>query len=416
MVHNLNLLTDWHPAIHTLMIWLLTRLWDSPAVVVIAQIIIMSLVAAWGICGLEEWGLSRRGAWLLSLVFAVSPVNGNMAVTLWKDVPYGISFFAFFLMVFRIVMSEGKWLDRRGRWLAMGLVATATGLFRHNGVAVAGVLLLILFAVYWRHWKALLKSAVLFMALWAIVTGPVYDLAKVHRVSSTLRDTIYLHHFAAHVAAGTPLTEEERSYFNSLEPLSSWYYDCCNVTPLYFNPNFNKEVFQANRSKHLAFFLDLAMRNPGVEIKHMICSSSLVWKICYDCGFLANAIFIEDGNYHWIVQDPTGPNEASLVPRLVKPLGKISLGSTLPPWRMWVWGPALYLYIAIWSVVLFAVKHRSAQMLLISLPAVIQSAILMVINISADFRYQYSVYLMGLFSIGLVLMLFSRPPSIGQKN
>jgi hypothetical protein len=409
MITGLEPISDWHPAIHTLMMWLLTRIWASPAVVAVVQIVTLSLVAAWGIRGLEEWGLPRWGAWLMSLLFAISPVNSTMVITPWKDIPYAISLFALFLIIFRVVLSEGSWMDRPWRWVSLGLVGAAAGLFRHNGVAVVSVILLVMLVVYRRHWKPLLKGVGLFILVWAVVTGPVYSLAKVVRMSDTLRDTIYLHHFGAHVVAGTPLTDEEREYFNALKPITEWKYYCCNVSPLFYDPDFNGELFKANRSKHLRIFLDLALRDPKVEVQHLLCSSSLVWKICNDCGFLAHAILTVDGKYQWVDPNPLGLKEASLLPGLVTPLAALSVMLSLPPWVAWVWGPAIYLYLALTMVMVFALWRKSWKMLLIGLPALVQSAILAVINISTDFRYQYSVYLMGVFCIGLLIMMASKP-------
>ena len=63
---------DAHPVFHTLLIWLITRFWFSPAAVVVFQIIILSLTVAWGIGMLEQYGSAALGSlagWLASSRF-----------------------------------------------------------------------------------------------------------------------------------------------------------------------------------------------------------------------------------------------------------------------------------------------------------------------------------------------------------
>jgi len=374
----------------------------------VLQILALSLVSSWGIDGLVKLGLPGWGAWLMSLAFAVSPANSTMAITMWKDVFYGISLFALFLMIFRMVTSQGNWITGKGRWAIFGLTAAMAALFRHNGSLVVAVILVVIVIAYRRFWKSLAKASALFIGVFLIVSGPVYNAAGVVRVSSVLRDTIFLHHFGAHVAAGTPLTQEEHDYFNALKPLDQWQYTCCNVSPLYYDPQFNSQLFRVNQDKHLRMFIDLALRDPMVEIKHMICSSSLVWRVCNDqCGYIGHFIVDKRDHYQWVEPNPYGIVEASLLPGLVNPLAGYVTATSTPIWVYWVWSPAFYLYFGLFSVVLFALWQRSWKSTLIAVPILVQSAVMLVATISTDFRYQYSVYLMGLFCFGLIILMIA---------
>lgn len=404
MILGLKPVTDWHPAAHTLLWELVTQVWQTPAAMALVQIAALSLVAAWGIGILIDLGLPTWGGWLISLLFAVSPVNGAMIITMWKDVPYAIGLFGLFLVGIRVVMSRGEWADYRGRWVGIGLAGAAVGLFRHNGALVAAVVLVGLLLVYRRHWRGMVKGIGLGLVIWALVTGPVYSLARVRHVSDVLADTILLHHFGAHVIAGTPLTDEERSYFNDLQPLNEWKYYCCNVTPLYFDPGFNQSLFEANRDRHLRIFFDLLLRDPMVDVRHTLCSSGLVWKMCNDCSFLGPYILPDGATFRWVEPNNLGLEQASRLPGLVTPFASAIVASSQPPWFSLVWSPAFYLLLALLGTLLFAIWQRKWSILLIGLAPVVQSATLFLINISNDFRYQYGVYLIGLYSIGMILL------------
>ncbi|GAP07636.1 MAG TPA: hypothetical protein DEQ80_02150 [Anaerolinea thermolimosa] len=412
MLYGLEAVIDWHPPIHTFLMKGLLALWNSPAIVALVQMGVLSLVVAWGLGELVAYGLPLRAAWLVAGLFALSPVNGIMSITLWKDIWYAIFAMILFLLMLKMVLSRGQWIERPGAWVAFGLVSALTALFRHNGIALAVGCLIITLLIFRRAWKRIAGAGVLFLLVFGVVSGPVYQWAGVKRVSNVLRDTIFLHHIGAHVASGTPLTDEERGYLNALNPLSNWVYYCGSVNSLFFIPEFNGELFAANSSKNLKIFLDLLVRDPGVELRHWQCVSGFVWRIFDPLKTTHLMIYRdEDAKVRWVETNPFGIHEASKLPGMVEPLFRFLRWSDGWPRMSWIWGPALYLYLTLFAVCVFALRRRTFTALLAGVPATIQSLVLMVVAIAPDFRYQYPVYLMGLFSLALLWMPVVKYPS-----
>ena len=408
MLHGLEAVIDWHPPIHTFLMKGLLSLWNSPAIVALTQMAVLSLVVAWGLGELVAYGLPLRVAWVVATLFALSPVNGVMSITLWKDIWYAIFVMVLFLLILKIVLSGGRWLHQSGAWVALGLVSVFTALFRHNGIAlVVGCLGVILLA-YRSAWKRIAGASVLFALGFGLVSGPVYQWAGVKHVSNVLRDTIFLHHIGAHVASGTPLTDEEREYLNALNPLSNWVYYCGSVNSLFFIPEFNGKLFAASSNKNLQIFLDLLARDPQVELTHWKCVSGFVWRIFDPLKSTHLMIYRdESARVRWVEVNPFNIREDSRLPGLVEPLFRFLRWSDAVPRMPWFWGPALYFYVTLWMVVVFAMRTRSSTALLLGVPVMIQSLVMMVVAIAPDFRYQYSVYLMGLFSLALLWMPLS---------
>ncbi len=404
MVYGLQPVSDWHPAIHTLIERLLAYVWNTPAAAALAQILALALVSAWGIAALVEHGLPRPAAWALAALFALSPANSTMAISLWKDIPYAISLLALFIIGFKVAASGGGWLGRRLHWAGLGLACASAGLFRHNGLAVVILLLGVWLAVYRSFRRPLLAGAGLFAVLWWLVSGPLYSLAGVQREANVLRDTILLHHFGAHVKAGTPLTDAERDYFNRLRPIDTWEYSCCRVDPLFFPDGFDRALFAASSAQNLRFFIDLASRAPLVSIRHQLCAGSIVWRVCRECNFLEHKIELAEGQVRWIGENDLGFKEDSRLPVLVRPLSGWALFSTSARAAPWLWGPAFYLYLFLFCLEVYALRLRSWKALLIGLAPALQSLILAAVNIAPDFRYQYGVYLIGLLGLGLLVL------------
>jgi len=79
-------LDDWHPPFHTMMNWMITNIWLSPASIAITQILALSLAVGYGLQLLWRNGVPEWAAWIICLLVALSPVNGVLVVTILKDV------------------------------------------------------------------------------------------------------------------------------------------------------------------------------------------------------------------------------------------------------------------------------------------------------------------------------------------
>ena len=118
---------DVHPAAHTLTIWLVTRVWLSPAAYALAQIGALAFTFALAMRELALAGVSRRVQMALTALFALSPVNNVMVITLWKDIPYAIALLGLFWMLLRVWRAGGGWLHSRTAGGAADAAGVSTG-------------------------------------------------------------------------------------------------------------------------------------------------------------------------------------------------------------------------------------------------------------------------------------------------
>jgi hypothetical protein len=119
----------------------------------------------------------------------------------------------------------------------------------------------------------------------------------------------------------------------------------------------------------------------------------------------------------WVNPNRMGINEKSLIPILVKPLMNFQWFIGQYPYDVIFYTPALYLYLGIFCTALFAFRQKQILYLLFMLPSAIQTSVMLAINVTRDFRYQYGVYLVSLFSVGLLLLAMTKPNLyIGKKN
>ncbi len=395
---------DWHPVAHTLAMWLITRLWYSPAAIIIVQVTVLSLVTGCGLAWAVEQGAPRSAAWLTALLLAFSPVCALINITVWKDAAYAIAMLGLWLQLFFIIRSRGTWLAQPRRWIWFGLTAAALALFRHNGWPVMLAVMALVFIVFRAQRKYLLLACVLWLSIYGLVRGPLYSVLKVERVSDQMKDLVLLHHIAAHVDHQTPLDEASQQYLNSLLPLENWHYRCCWVNPVYFNESFDTELFTRNSALNRSIFIQTALKDPAVNIRHWLCASSLVWCINGPCQVYRSGLEPDPyGGYQWIV-DSSGIPEASRLPKLVNPLSNLLMKTMQFP--MDIWRPALYTLFAIFVSAVIALRQRDPRYLITAALVVFQSALLALVNNAQGMRYQYCVIVIGIFA---VVMLFLPP-------
>ncbi|HLF43288.1 MAG TPA: hypothetical protein VJA46_07155 [Acidimicrobiia bacterium] len=383
-------LDNWHPFFYAVVLGLLRRVADTPALPLLLTMVVGSLLigrfAAW-----TTWqGRSSAAAWSSLLLILLVPATALIPIVLWKDVVYGLGLFGLTLIIWRIEETEGSWL---GRWSNVGALVVSLltlWLCRHNGWPVVIVILTALFVFHRQRWRRLVLTAATVIGLATLVTGPF--AAQLDVAPSQLTGVILAHRVAMHIARGTPLTGEEREYLESIKSLDSeWPYSCSSIVPTYTPPNgLDPSLLESEVPRLRSLVLDLTMRHPRAELRHIICSSRLLWSpVDPESSTFFLGLSRVGGEINYI--DDFGadtPVEASPVPRLVSVAYDVV--RSLPEWLI---RPALYMYLLVGALVFAAVRRRTYRVYLIGLPVMLNTLLLIPFTISQDVRFQFGLIL-----------------------
>ena len=388
-----------HPVFHTLLIWLLTRIYLSPVVVAIAQIIAMALVAGAWLGFFETLGINRWIIWITAFVFAIIPVNGTMVNTLWKDIPYGIAVMGLTLILARVVFSRGEWMAARGAKISLGITLVFVALLRHDGLVLAigaVIFVLIMYPVKWRYW---IFSTMIFAFLYFGIRGPLYSWVNV-RQSTTLADSfLSLLDLAAYSLPGSEADE----YLSSLQiyPLN---WNCGVWSKL--DPDWRSTSIDENQSI-IQVTGNLIDNIPLILVYDYRCERSMEWIIWDPYGEVRNASHVE------VLVDPNpyGIQHASLLPAFRDWIANWVIKTSHDPSVNWfLWRPALFLYINLFLTAVLTLRNRDLRFALISTPILLQAITFTLIFALPNFRYHYATYLVALITIPL---LFSPPSDYG---
>lgn len=281
---------DWHPVFHSLIVWLLTRIWFSPAIVTIAQIIAFSVLLIKTLRSLECANVIRVVLVVVSIFYICYPLHGFYMVSLWKDIAYALSLWWFTLLFLEIVETDGLTFKRWTFALQFIIAITFVALIRHNGIFVAlfsAFILLIAFRSYFYRILGLISIFLVMVLMYKLV---IFSLLDVDRDESLiLKAHLPVQHIGAILKNGAELTDEEQIYLNEIIPLNYWrkgfnYYTCM---PLVHGRDktgkhyLNWELLRQPEEfkKFLWYWANLAVKYPKTIIKYHIIASEFVWKI-----------------------------------------------------------------------------------------------------------------------------------------
>ena len=409
---------DWQSAFYALVLGWLSKIWYSPAVVAILQILVLSFLVAWGLKTLEENGVPPIVLLVVSFLFAIFPVNNLYIITLWRDIPYAISFLWLTVVVMKIFISDGSWIKGKG-WLWLALAGFLIAILRQNGIPVVIEVIIILMIVYRDSAKEYIYSLVLLLLLLLLVKGPLYSVIHVDRSKTGQENLILLHHIAAHLDAGTELDAEEEEYLDSLMPIPDWFYYSCYVGTISYDDHFDRERFLSSSTENQKIAFDLFLKDPAVDIYHTFDSAELVWK------FLNNHCIMKSlhgfsswkpGQVSWVIENDLGFKSDSKIPAFVHPyVDFLRVFGIRDDFLVPYLRPALYLYQSIFICVILVIQRKDFKAFLICLPILIQSLILYLISYAPAVRYQYSNHLVGLFMIA-VLFLPGKKEFVVENN
>jgi hypothetical protein len=397
-----------YPAFHTLTNWLITRIWLSPAAIATTQIICLSSVFSLTIHELGLWGIGTRLRALITAVFCLSPVNGMMVISLWKDIPYTCAMLGLFIIVLRIVRTEGCWLRTAPGMVTLWLALLLVSLFRHNGLPLVGVFLVITLLV-WRSvcFKQLIRVSVNWMLVFIIITGPVYRLIGVAPMAKFFARQNVMHQIGAMISHGVIGSRSDLNYLALIEPIEDWtkYYNCYSLNVLIYNEHVQHQFIESHPDQLVDIWKRSILRYPDVLLEHQKCVTSMLWQISEPVS--------KEGRLYTtelkIVENDFNLQTQSLWPRVHDIIYDVVNLSHRPNLIWFVWRPAFYLYGLLLCVGLAAIRTKNIKVLQVALPAVLNSIVWLAVITTQDFRFQYPVYVMALIAPALIFV--RQPPS-----
>lgn len=394
--------TDWHPVMFTWTIMLLTQIWDSPGILALFQITLLSLTMGYMGYLMKRFSVHRAIIWTVLIGAAIMPTSAIFSIIIWKDVTYSVALLFFSLMIVLLVKTNGG-EAKKGSFLILFLLSSfVLVFFRHNGFPVFVITMIATIAMYRHTWKQLVPAALAIIIIHQIITGPVYT--KLEVVGSDPQEALSIptQQIANIVVSGGDMTEAQRAYINRLMPLELWEekYNPYAVDPIKFSwGDYDRWVIYNDWPGYFKIWGQLVLQNPGLATEAFLKESSLVWQINQP----------EDGYMNRYVTNLYHGNEFGLVNKVIEPhitqaaAVYLKVDSAI---EEFIWRPAVYTFL---TVLLFYVAYvrNNWRVWLMLLPIALNTAAVMAAIPAQDFRYLYGNALFFYVAIFISLTAFT---------
>lgn len=201
-------INDHHPAFHTLLIFLLTRICDSYAFLVLLQLMVMAFGIASVASTLRAWGVSMWAVVGTVLILALGVQTQEIIFFAWKDMTMSLLVLLLLTPVINIFLSHGQWLRKPFHWIYVAVLLAGITLVRHNAILLTLPMLVLLVITYRGVRRSSLLAGALCLLLVLGVKGPLYHALNVTPAASTYAETI-----------GLPMTILSSSYSQKPEQM-----------------------------------------------------------------------------------------------------------------------------------------------------------------------------------------------------
>ncbi|MBP1308127.1 hypothetical protein JOD82_001142 [Paenibacillus sp. 1182] len=361
---------DAHPIYDTLFKLLITKIWYSPAAIVLAQMMFLLSALLYAFRSLLKFEVNRRILWGMSILFSLIPVNSMMIISIWKDVTYSISLFLLTIVLINLYAEKEQWFKSKKNLFLLALSFFLVLMFRHNGIiSVIGTLFLLL-VFYKSKWKKIALIGITVLVLFFGMKSVLVKVLDIVPSPSILTFNIPIQQVASILSSGVELDEEQTQVIKKAMDPGIWIseYNPYVVDPIIFNPNFDMLIFNDRKYKvqFMKVWIELIAKEPEIAIKSWLQQTSVVWRISQPSN--SSTLFTERGIVHTGREylDKYNLKTESLIPDSLVRI-QAFLDRTQESDLVWLlWRPALYIFISMLFGLIFVFRNNLRSLIIFS--------------------------------------------------
>jgi hypothetical protein len=407
------------PIAHTLVYWLPTLVWRSPAAPILVQMVLLALAFGFSMAAVERCGAPRWLLWACTVLFALHPVNGFFSVTFLKDVLFSAAILWLTVVVFVVIRSGGGALTSRTTLVHLVLALSFVALLRPNGPVPAFGTAVLLWAVFRREWRRLLVVSGAFLAIYlgtnvglakathlSYVNSGFYSASPfIFDIGAVLHSDLvpdprakpakpkYKHRRPVEtriVNRNGKVRPDEWATLTQFENVHEWgrlYRP--DLIPYWHTKRDEWELLDRPEKKAelVRVWWAFARRYPGIILQHKIAAASVGWKLAGDDFSVQMETYEPEESR---LKQPVPSFSPSLRTAADELLRIIQKKASV---RWFVTFPAIYTYACLFLLGAFAIRRTSWLALLIGAPLVLNWVATMAFCMAQNTRYFYASYL-----------------------
>ncbi len=369
------------------------------AILVIAQMILMSIIIAQLVSWLNKKGIRRLYVNLMIMYYALMPVIADYSITLVKDTLFSVCIAAVIPLLYDLVIQNDKTTKRKRFYSTFFAFLLGICVLRSNGIYIVFIVLLALIITKLKNKKYILS---LFMVLLLINISLSVCQKEFISNDGSFRESIGvpLAQIGAVLYTDSYISETDRETLNNLLPTEIWKQGYCYsfADLIKFNDKFNLHWLNENKGEFIKVWFSVLTDNLGMYIKAYLCHTYGFWNIAP-----LNITSIDyTQSYFTRINNNTGDDSfwgefcrannlenKEIAPGSIRAqLDSIFRGGFC---INLIVGAGIMLWLCVWCMIELII-YKKYRICLVFLPVLLNWATLMVAA-PASFIYRYSFYL-----------------------
>lgn len=399
-VHGLQHLNNWHPVLTTAFYWLITRVYDSFAFCIFAQLLAFSASISYVLLVLHRLRIKDMLLIIVALYISLNPAIGMNNVCLFKDVPFTIAIIWATTFLIKIIESDGEWINPLLHRVLVTALLVGVALIRHNGIFYIIPFLICLLILYKRQWRKHCSILLGFGVLLTLVQGPLFSALSIEQHSNFTGEAVGIPMATmANVYISDPenIPEDVETFLLSIATEEEWHknyilgeWDSCKWE---FG---GTELFQNESIKEfVSKFFTTIIASPDAAYQSIRENTRVVWQVIGNVEW-DTWVYIEENDYGII------PSLNPLCLTIANRLLNLSLKrpGTALCWNIGV--PTLILVVMIWV----SVVREKYKNLLYIIPIIFYNLLTMLLLCGPSHRY---FYFNNVLFLPILLIMLSQP-------
>ena len=264
--------TNHHPVFHTLIISVFVNLGKSISSLSLGvlfysifQMIAMSGIFAYTIYYLLKKNTNKYLIILISIFFALFPVNGLYSVTMWKDIMFGGVVLLLTITISKLLDNPEDFFIKKRNYIYLVILTLLTYLLRNNGFYVL-IITLIVFIIVMRNYRRYFIVLLMFIfAFNLFYKGPVFEYFNIKEGS--VREMLSI--------PSQQLARVEKKHHNEMskdeiEAIEKFFINKNMLIGEYYNPResddvkrrINEEYFAENKKEFIKLWFSNLRKYP----------------------------------------------------------------------------------------------------------------------------------------------------------
>lgn len=351
-----------------------------------------SVVVMW----LAKKGMRPLFLVLIGGMYMLSPINQMYSIIMWKDIPFGICFVLFTILLMELCDKKETIKISWWKWVLFVVISFGVCFFRSNGKYMFYGMIPFLFVCFWKQKKAIITSVLVVLILGWIYKGPVFEYYNVTEPDVIESLSIPAQQIAAVIAYDGNISEEQLELLSNIVDISRVEEEyvssvtCSDAIKDLVRETNNQEYITNHATEFLRLWVDLLMKNPRIYIKAFRNET---------CGYWYHQTYFPFIWATYVHENGRGIYRSSKVPLEVEEAVRGYLGAYKAYFDRYL---STGLYVYIYFVTLLIMLRKRSRYLVAWLPVLgIWGTLLIATPVYADLRYAYSIYLVVPLMIGM---------------